>query len=101
LNGKTIIPTHFVLDENASESASYMQLSFDVLDKAERIAKKQSASSGVEHFRVGTWHVHPPGNGYNFSTTDRNHLFMERILIKTDVPLAVSPQSHNYIRWRR
>ncbi len=93
-DGETVIATHFVIDDNATESASYIRLSLEVLDRAEIIAKIESEKNGVKHFRVGTWHVHPPGYGCQFSPTDREYLFLERILITTDVPLSTAPQVH-------
>jgi len=93
-DGGTVIPTHFVIDDNATESASYIRLSFEVLDRAEKIAKIESEKAGVKHLRVGTWHVHPPDYSCQFSPTDREYLFLERILITTDVPLATAPQVH-------
>ena len=43
---------------------------------------------------LGTWHVHPPGHGTQFSSTDLNHLFLERMMLTTDRPIARFPRCH-------
>jgi hypothetical protein len=93
-DGSRIFVSDLLHDKDATATAAYIRLSFQVLDDAEQIAAERARKSNVPHYFVGTWHVHPPGFGNQLSRTDRTRLFQERMLIKSDEPFAEFPMGH-------
>jgi hypothetical protein len=93
-DGSRIFVSDLLHDKEATATAAYIRLSFQVLDDAEQIAAERARKSNVPHYYVGTWHVHPPGFGNQLSHTDRTRLFQERMLIKSDEPFAEFPMGH-------
>ena len=93
-DGSRIFVSDLLHDKEATATATYIRLSFQVLDDAEQIAAERARKSNVPHYYVGTWHVHPPGFGNQLSHTDRTRLFQERMLIKSDEPFAEFPMGH-------
>ncbi|NVB39840.1 hypothetical protein G6O69_18500 [Pseudenhygromyxa sp. WMMC2535] len=93
-DGRQLTIIDFLLDHDAEATAGSIRLSFDILDSAERLALRRSRDSSRTFGFIGTWHVHPPGYGSQFSQVDRHQLFQERILINAGEPFATTPKTH-------
>jgi len=84
----------YIYDDKSQATSTRVKFDETAYDKA--MLKIESKNKPEDNLYVcGTWHVHPPGFGTQYSSVDEKLLFQERMLIYTDDPnLAVAPKVH-------
>jgi hypothetical protein len=87
-DGRVFSSECFIHDDLAIANAASIKFNIDSIRLAQEEAKRRDLRV------IGTWHVHPPSFGVKFSSTDENFLFLERMLIRTDDPIAEAPKVH-------
>ncbi|MBC8525887.1 MAG: hypothetical protein H8D22_03300 [Candidatus Cloacimonetes bacterium] len=91
-DGITTYITKFMYDKNAITSTSSIRFSLKIFTEARCYLRKNI--SPTTQCIVGTWHVHPPGYGTQYSTIDKECLFQEKWLLETDVPEPKTQKVH-------
>lgn len=89
-HGDRIQVEAFYHDTAADSSVGDISLSTDAFDRAAQLVQQYQ-----DQTIIGTWHLHPPGYGAHYSTTDFETLFIDRMVLNaTDPDKYESPWVH-------
>ncbi len=96
--GHKLIVRDFIYDDKATATMVQVRFSHEVFRKtrSKLIIENQNAKGQNEKLlNLGTWHVHPPGYSCQYSQTDYETIFQEKIWTQTGNPMHIaSPRVH-------